>query len=91
MLNFSMVFTSSLKGHFDETLGAIFFYFLKLRFLKYIPVKYRDKILSRAFKAPIENSHFTATIDLSLFFNCEQRSVVTSFSHFLSAVTASDI
>ena len=36
-----------LKGHFDETLGADFFYFLKLRFLKYIPVKYQHKILSR--------------------------------------------
>ena len=36
-----------LKRHFDETLGANFFYFLKLRLLKYIPVEYQDKILSR--------------------------------------------
>ena len=27
--------------------GPFFFYFLKLRFLKYIPVKYQHKILSR--------------------------------------------
>ena len=39
---------NDLKGHFDENLGAdFFFYFLKLRFLKYMPVKYKHEILSR--------------------------------------------
>ena len=66
-------------GHFDETLGTdFFFYFLRLCFLKYIPV---------TLKAPIENSYFMAAIELSLFFNCEQRSVVIIITLYLTRVT----
>ena len=65
---------NDLKGHFDETLGAEFFLFSETAFLEIYTSKISGQNLEeKAFKAPIENSYFTAAIDLSLFFNCEQR------------------